>query len=184
MTDSLFLKVTDYWLKPRTWYAYTDLAIDGYRTIATKEDQRQAGAWEIAPRPAKRVRQFGLSPLTPYRDYYGQFRLETKLLPEQLEVKFAIGYANHTKLATVDDYANFSWLRLCTGIDQMLYPNLAQQKQLLEYLLTHSSRPRLLITRVYQYLQFDLYQELTNRIMAQQSGIIAKMSLISDNDRQ
>jgi hypothetical protein len=166
MTDSLFLKVTDYWLKPRTWYQYTGLTIDGYRMIATKEDQRQAGAFEVAPRPLERVRQFGRSPITPYRDYYGQFGLQIKLLPEPIEVKFAIGYASHTKLVTVDDYAKFSWLRLCTGIDQLLYPNLAQQKQLLEYLLTHSVKPRLIITRVYQYLQFDLYQDLTARISA------------------
>jgi hypothetical protein len=166
MSENIYLTIADYFIKPRNWYQYTGLAIDGYRTIATKADQRQAGAFEVTPRSVERVRQFGQSPITPYRDYYGQFELQTKLVPGPIKVKFAIGYTSHIKLATVDDYAKFSWLRLCTGLDQLLYPNLAQQKQLLEYLLTHSTQPRLVITRVYQYLQLDLYQDLTTRISA------------------
>jgi hypothetical protein len=182
--DDLGLVIADYFIKPRTWYRYTDLTIAGYRMIANKEDQRQAGALEVSPRPPGRERQFGLNPITPYRDYYGRFLLETKLLPAPINVKFAIGYTSHTKLATADDYAKFSWLRLCAGNEQLLYPSLALQKQLLDYLRANSAKPRLVITRVYQDLQFKLYQELTERIMAGESGKIAGRSAAPDDYRR
>jgi hypothetical protein len=184
MSDNFYLAIADYFIKPHTWYQYTGLTITGYRMIASKDDQRQAGALEVNPRQPGRMRQFGLNPITPYRDYYGWFQLKTRLLPGPVAVKFAIGYASHTKLATVDDYAKFSWLRLCTGMEHLLYPNLALQKQLLEYFLAHSVKPRLVITRVYQDLQVNLYRELTDRISAGESGNIAGRTLAPDDCRQ
>ncbi|HYH03517.1 MAG TPA: hypothetical protein VEC37_10470 [Bacillota bacterium] len=177
MQDNFILAILDFFIKPQSWYNYSDLKLNGYRTISNKEEQRLAGALEPPERPTQRPRQFGLSPVKPYRDYYGTFRLQTRLLPEELEVKFAIGYAINSKLVTVDDYSNFSWLRMCTGINDILYPNLAHQKQLLDYILAHSKQPRFVVTRVYQYLQFELYQYLATEIIKQDSGQISGKSI-------
>lgn len=177
MKDNILLGVLDFFVKPQTWYTYTDLKINGYRTISNKDEQRLAGALEPPQRPRERSRQFGFNPIKPYRDYYGTFRLQTRLLPKELEVKFAIGYAINSKLVTVDDYSNFSWLRMCTGIDGILYPNLAQQKQLLDYILAHSGWPGFLVTRVYQYLQFELYQYLAGEIIKRDSGQVSGKSI-------
>lgn len=183
MQDNLILRLADSFIKPQTWYCYSQLQIAGFRIISNKEEQRQAGALEAVTRPTERPRQFGFNPIKPYRDYYGTFRLETRLLPETLEVKYAIGYTMNSKLVTIDDYSNFSWLRMCTGLDQILYPNLAQQKQLLDYILAHSKQPRFLITRVYHYLQFELYQFLATEIIKQDSGQIMGKSLTPDESK-
>lgn len=177
MQDNFILRVADFFIKPQTWYQYSQLQIAGYRIISNKEEQRRAGELEAAVRPAERPRQFGLSPIKPYRDYYGVFRLQTRLLPEELDVKFAIGYTINSKIVTVDDYSNFSWLRLCTGLDQILYPNLSQQKQMLDYFLARSKQPRFLISRVYHYLQSELYQYLTAEIIQQESGQVTGKAL-------
>jgi hypothetical protein len=170
--ESYIFKIIDYFLKPREWYEYRHLSIDGFRIIASKEEQRQAGLYREESKPAERVRGFGLNPVRPYRDYYGKFILKTRLIPEELEVKFAIGYTIHSKIVTVDDISNFSWLRLCTGMDEILYPNLSHQKQLLQFLLARSKRPRLVVTRVYQYMQFELYHYLAGAIMKNDSGMV------------
>lgn len=182
MQDNFILAAIDFIIKPQTWYRYSNLKIDGYRVIATKDEQRQAGSLQPPARPAERTRQFGQSPIKPYRDYYGTFWLDTRLLSETLEVKFAIGYALDTKLVTVDDYFNFSWLRLCTGIDRILYPNLAHQKQLLDYLLARCTKPRFLTTRVYQYLQFELYQFLAAEIIKRDSSQVKGQSVLPEID--
>lgn len=175
--ESYLFKIIDYFLKPREWYEYRQLSIDGFRVIATKEEQRQAGLYREASKPAERVRGFGLNPVRPYRDYYGTFILKTRLIPEELEVKFAIGYTINSKIITGDDISNFSWLRLCTGMNEILYPNLSHQKQLLDFLLTNSKRPRLIVTRVYQYLQFELYHYLSGEILKSDSGVVLGKSL-------
>ena len=170
MKDNLRLAVFDFIINPQPGYRYPDQKLEGYRVIAPKEAQGEAGSLQPPAGSPGGTRQFGQSPIKPYRDYYGTFQLETRLLSEALEVKFAIGYALDTKVITVDDYSNFSWLRLCTGIDRILYPNLAHQKQLLDYLLARSPKPRFLITRVYQYLQFELYQFLAAEILKRDSS--------------
>jgi hypothetical protein len=175
--ESYIFNIIDYFLKPREWYEYRQLSIDGFRVIATKEEQRQAGLYREESKPAERVRGFGLNPVRPYRDYYGTFILKTRLIPEELEVKFAVGYTLNSKIVTVDDISNFSWLRLCTGMNEILYPNLSHQKQLLDFLLAHSKRPRLIVTRVYQYLQFELYHYLAGEILKSDSGVVAGKSL-------
>jgi hypothetical protein len=170
--ESHIFKIIDYFLKPREWYEYHHLSIDGFRIIASKEEQRRAGSIREEPKPVKRVRGFGPSPVRPYRDYYGKFILKTRLIPEEPEVKFAIGYTINSKIVTGDDMSNFGWLRLCTGMDEILYPNLSHQKQLLDFLLARSKRPRLIVTRVYQYLQFELYHYLAGEIMKNDSGVV------------
>jgi hypothetical protein len=174
--EYFIFKIIDYLLKPQEWYEYRRLSIAGFRIIASKEDQRQAGLYREERQPSERVRGFGPSPVRPYRDYYGKFILKTRLVPEELEVKFAIGYTFHSKMVTVDDVSNFGWLRLCTGMDEILYPNLSHQKQLLDFLLARSKRPRLIVTRVYQCLQFDLYYFLAEEIMKNDSGVVGGKS--------
>lgn len=112
MTDSFALKIVDSLIKPRQCYEYGDICIEGYRLIATKEEQSHAGSLNPEPHPQKRVRSFGHSPIKPYRDYYGEFTLRTSLVPDELTVRFAIGYTILSKVVTVDDMSNFSWLRL------------------------------------------------------------------------
>ncbi len=170
MEDSLILKVMDRLIKPKNWYTYTDPVVEGYRLIASKTDQTNAGLLEMAVSLSKepKVRKFGINPVKPYRDYYGSFHLKTKLLPEsepEIEVKFAIGYTINNKVLTADDYSNFGWLRLAKARTGMLYPNLSDQKQLLELLIDQSKYPSFLITRVYHYLQFELYEKLAIAIL-------------------
>lgn len=176
MGDSFILKMMDRLIKPRTWYQYTEPVIEGYRLIASKTDQANAGSLETAAgsAPGLKTRQFGFNPVKPYRDYYGYFRLSTKLLPEdhpEIEVKFAIGYTINQKVLTADDYSNFGWLRLAKTRSGMLYPNLSEQKGLLQLLLDESQYPRFLITRVYHYLQFELYEKLASAILERENGL-------------
>lgn len=176
MEDSLVLKVMDRLFKPKSWYSFTDPILEGYRLIASKKDQTNAGMMETATSSSLELkeRKFGGNPVKPYRDYYGYFRLKTKLLPEgnqELEVKFAIGYNFNNKILTTDDYSNFGWLRLAKDRTGMLYPNLSDQKQLLELLLAQSKYPGFIITRVYYYLQFELYEKLTIAILSREDNI-------------
>lgn len=175
MGDSLILRMLDRLIKPRTWYHYTEPVIEGYRLIASKTDQANAGRLETAAgaAPELKTRRFGFNPVKPYRDYYGHFRLSTKLLPgyPELEVKFAIGYTINHKVLTADDYSNFGWLRLAKARDGMLYPNLSEQQGLLQLLLEESQYPRFLITRVYHYLQFELYEKLASAILERENGL-------------
>jgi len=176
MDDIVILKVMDRLIKPRSWYQYTEPVLEGYRLIASKTDQTNAGGLETAVKSASelKTRQFGSNPVKPYRDYYGHFRLATKLLPEghpELEVKFAIGYTINNKVLTADDYSNFGWLRLAKARTGMLYPNLCDQKQLLQLLLGESPFPRFLTTRVYHYLQFELYEKLITLISEYEKGL-------------
>lgn len=166
MADSLLLHLLDQWLKPETWYEYSTPILEGFRLIATKDDQKYAGlpASVEAGAAGSTGHRPGFSPIKPYRDYYGRFTLKTPLVPERLEVQFAIGYTWNNRVTTVDDYANFSWLRLATHVEGIVYPNLALQKQLLEYLLGHSRKPRFVTTRVYHFLQNDLYRTITGLI--------------------
>lgn len=170
MKDSFYFKMMDRFIKPTSWYSYSVPIIEGYRIIATKKDQTNAGLIEMAAGSSSKVieRKFGPNPIKPYRDYYGNFRLTIKLLPEEsreLEIRFAIGYNINNKVLTVDDYSNFGWLRLAKANQGMLYPNLSDQKQLLEFLLKQSNYPRFIITRVYHYLQFELYDKLVIAII-------------------
>ena len=170
MNDSLILKVMDRLLNPTSWYSYTEPVLEGYRLISSKVEQTNAGMLETAAssNAKSNERKFSVNPLRPYRDYYGNFRLIIKLLPEasrEVEVRFAIGYTINNKVFTVDDYSNFSWLRLAKAGAGMLYPNLSEQKQLLQFLLDQSQYPRFIITRVYQYLQFELYEKVTLAIL-------------------
>lgn len=174
MDDSLILKVMDHLFKPKNWYSYTKPVLEGYRIIASKSDQTNAGQLKTPVSSApKLIRRFGVNPVKPYRDYYGNFRLKTKLLPNQpeLEVKFAIGYTINNQVLTVDDYSNFGWLRLAKAKTGMLYPNLSEQKQLLQLLLVESKYPRFLITRIYHYLQFELYEKLAALILEREKTI-------------
>lgn len=176
MEDSLILKVMDRLLKPKNWYRYTEPVLEGCRLIASKTDQTNAGWLETAVASASelKTRRFGINPVKPYRDYYGNFHLNTKLLPEGhpgIEVKFAIGYTINNKVVTADDYSNFGWLRLAKARSGMLYPNLSDQKALLQLLLDESQYPRFLITRVYHYLQFEMYEKLTTLILEHENGL-------------
>ena len=174
MDDSLILKVMDHLFKPKQWYSFTEPVIEGCRIIASKADQEHAGQLETPASPAPKLRRFGRDPVKPYRDYYGNFHLSTKLLPEnspELKIKFAIGYTINNKLLTVDDYSNFGWLRLAKARTGMLYPNLSEQKQLLQLLLAESKYPRSLITRIYHYLQSELYEKLAAVILELENGI-------------
>ncbi len=176
MDGSLTLKVMDRMIKPKSWYSYTEPALEGYRLIASKTDQSNAGLLEVAAGSSAKARErkFGINPIKPYRDYYGSFRLKIKLLPEagrELEVRFAIGYTINNKIFTVDDYSNFGWLRLAKASKGRLYPNLSDQKQLLEFLLDQSQYPRFLITRVYHYLQFELYEKLAIAILEREKDL-------------
>lgn len=174
MDDSLILKMMDRWFKPKTWYSYTEPVLEGCCIIASKSDQINAGRMETAvSSDPKLTRRFGMNPVQPYRDYYGNFRLKTKLLPNQpeFEVKFAIGYTINNQVLTVDDYSNFGWLRLAKARTGMLYPNLSEQKQLLQLLLAESKYPRFLITRIYHYLQFELYEKLAAVILEREKSI-------------
>lgn len=175
MNDSLTLKVMDRLIKPKSWYSYTEPVLEGYRLISSKAEQTNAGMLEMAAssNAKSNERKFGVNPIKPYRDYYGNFRLIIKLLPEasrEVEIRFAIGYTINNKILTVDDYSNFSWLRLAKASRGMLYPNLSDQKQLLEFLLDQSKYPRFLITRVYYYLQFELYEKLTKDILKRENN--------------
>ncbi|TCL57105.1 hypothetical protein EDC14_10478 [Hydrogenispora ethanolica] len=164
MADVIMLQWIDRILQPERWYEVADLNLEGYCMIATKEDQRLAGTVRDRESGASRSRQFGRNPFKPYRDYYGKFRLTTRLLPESVEVKFAVGYTLNSKVVTVDDYSNLGWLRLATGVADMLYPNLSDQKQLLQYIIQRTTYPRFVTTRVYHYLQNELYRELAAAI--------------------
>ena len=167
MSETAILRLTDHFLKPREWYEFTQPSLEGFQLIASKDDQKYAGLLHKPVLP--KVNHHGPYPVKMYRDYYGSFSLRTKLLAEVLPVKFAIGYTIHSKVITVDDYSNFGWLRLATGIEDYLYPNLCHHKQLLEYLMAHSKQPRFVITRVYYYFQTDLYQDLTAQILKRES---------------
>ncbi len=176
MNDSLYFKIMDWLIKPKSWYSYTEPILEGYRIIASKAEQANAGLVEIATSSSSKIieRKFGLNPVKPYRDYYGSFRLSIGLLPEEsceVEVKFAMGYTINNKVVTVDDYSNFGWLRLAKARKGMLYPNLSDQKQLLEFLLAESRYPRFLITRVYHYLQFELYERLVIAISKREKNL-------------
>ena len=164
MPESFVLKTIDRLVKPSEWYHFSAVIINGYTLIATKEDQTNAGLVMIAKKPGPKKRTFGMNPFSPYRDYYGEFLLQTKLLPQVLKVKFAIGYTINSRVVTVDDYSNFGWLRLATGLEDIIYPNLSDQKQLLDYLRQQSKQPQFVVTRIYHYLQTDLYHYLTTAI--------------------
>lgn len=175
MNDSLYFKIIDWLIKPERWYSYTEPVLEGYRVIASKADQINAGLLETAAGSGSKIieRKFGLNPVKPYRDYYGHFRLTTKLLPKdrrELEVKFAMGYTINNKVVTVDDYSNFGWLRLAEARKDMLYPNLSDHKQLLQVLLARSPYPLIFITRVYHYLQFELYEKLAIAILEREKS--------------
>ncbi len=161
MAEGFMLQWLDQIIKPERWYEITDFTLDGYCLIATKEDQRLAGTVLQRETAAARTRPFGLNPFKPYRDYYGKFILTTRLVPESLAVKFAVGYTLNSKVVTADDYSNLGWLRLATEMSGTVYPNLADQKQLLQYIMGRSKFPKFLITRVYHYLQNELYRKLT-----------------------
>jgi hypothetical protein len=168
MSEPVILMLTDRFLKPKEWYDFSKPEITGFQLIGTKDDQKYAG---LKDRPVlPKVRLFGPNPVKLYRDYYGTFELRTKLVSDELTVKFAIGYTMHSKVITVDDYSNFSWLRLATGIEDYIYPNLCHQKQLLEYLLTHSKQPKFIITRVYHYFQEDVREYLIGEILKRESA--------------
>lgn len=167
MTDSFVLKMVDLLIKPQQCYCYRDIRIEGYRLITTKEEQNEAGALYPVAHHQRKIRSFGHNPLQPYRDYYGQFILHTTLVPDELIVRFAIGYTILSKVVTADDMSKFSWLRLSTGLISKLYPNLADQKQLLDYLLKHSSKPAFYVTRVYHFLQMDIYHDVSELILDQ-----------------
>jgi hypothetical protein len=162
------LDIMDRMIRPKEWYEFSELTIQGFQLIATKDDQKYAGQMEKPPQLDKK--RLGPNPIKLYRDYYGVFNLKTKLIADELRVKFAIGYTMHSKVVTIDDYSNFGWLRLATGIEDFIYPNLCHQKQLLDYLLAHSKQPKFIITRVYDYLQTDLHQCLTQEILKRESA--------------
>lgn len=168
MPNAFVLEVIDHLIKPKELYQISDLSLKGFALIASKEDQKYAGLLQKPLREDNR-NKFGANPVKPYRDYYGDFKLQTKLLTGTLIVKFAIGYTFNTKVVTVDDYSKFSWLRLATGIPDYLYPNLAHQKQLLDYLLAHSKQPKVVVTRVYHYLQFELLQQIMDEIIKREA---------------
>ncbi len=170
MAEAARLKILDRLIKPREWYQYQDLKIEGFCLIGTKDDQRNAGFVRVKEEPKERRRSFGLNPIKPYRDYYGKLKLTIRILPREIEVMFAIGYTINQKVVTIDDYSNFSWLRLATGIPGIIYPNLAHQKQLLDYLVKNSRLPKFLFSRVYVYLEFDLHHDLTTAILRRESG--------------
>jgi hypothetical protein len=161
------IQMMDRLVKPKEWYEFSAPSIQGFQLIATKEDQKYAGQSEKPPQHNEK--RLGPNPIKLYRDYYGVFNLRTKLIPDELTVKFAIGYTINSKVVTVDDFSNFGWLRLATGIENIIYPNLSNHKQLLDYLLAHSKRPKFIITRVYHYLQTDLYQSVTYQIIKRES---------------
>lgn len=170
MDDSYQLRLLDLVIKPKKSYQYSDLSIDGYQIISTKEDQKIAGFIKAddlrdPDEMSKKGRRFGPSVIKPYRDYYGHLTLKTSLTSDEVEVKFAIGYLLNSKVTTPDDTSNFGWLRLCTGLDDIRYPNLCHHQQLLQYFIEKSTKPRFVITRVYYYLQFDLYHNLTSQIL-------------------
>ncbi len=167
MSSAIVLSLIDRLIKPKEWYEVSNLSIEGFQFIGTKDDQKNAGLIE---KPIIKEKRFGLNPFKPYRDYYGKLILKTRLVPEELEVKYAIGYTINQKVTTVDDYSNFAWLRLATGIEKYIYPNLSHQKQLLEFLLANSRQPKFVITRVYHYLQFELYQQLTTEILKRENA--------------
>ncbi|HBF36981.1 MAG TPA: hypothetical protein DDW50_06630 [Firmicutes bacterium] len=167
MSETAILRITDHFLKPKKWYEFTEPVLQDFKLIATKDDQKYAGLAHQPVRP--KVNHHGPNPIQLYRDYYGTFHLRTKLVPEELPVKFAIGYTMHSKVITVDDYSNFGWLRLATGIEEYIYPNLCHYKQLLDYIMAHSKYPRFAITRVYFYLQNDIYEDLTAEILKRES---------------
>lgn len=162
--DEFILNLIDRFIKPADWYQYHNLQILGFQFIGSKEDQQYAGQLERPLRQTEK-RSFGMNPVQPYRDYYGTFSLKTRLVEEDLTVLFAIGYTINSKVVTADDYSSFGWLRLATGLENTLYPNLAHQKQLLNYFLSRSDKPRFVITRVYHYLQTDLYRRITDEIL-------------------
>jgi hypothetical protein len=167
MENSFVLKVADFFIKPKQWYEYSELTIDGFCFIGSKEDQKTAGYIQKKPKTAteERKRKFGMNPVKPYRDYYGRFRLKTRLIPDEVEVLFAIGYTMNQKVVTVDDYSNFSWLRMATGLNDIIYPNLAHQKQLLDYLVNRSKYSKFVVSRVYHYLEFEILHRLMLEIL-------------------
>jgi len=167
--ESWLIKLTDQILKPWEYYDYHSLTISGYQLIVTKADQANAGLIKPLTPKEKPIRCLGINAIQPYRDYYGSFILKTKLVSEELVVKFAIGYDFHTKVVTVDDYALFSWLRLAVATPEMLYPNLSEQKQLFEYFLKISKKRKLVIVRVYHYLQTEIRQKLVDLILKTES---------------
>ncbi len=162
--ESWLVKLTDQFLKPWEYYHYHNLLLEGHRLIVTKTDQSNAGSLK-PPASKEKTTCFGMNPVQPYRDYYGSFVLKTKLIPEELVIKFAIGYDFHTKVVTVDDYSLFSWLRLAIATPEMLYPNLSEQKQLFDYFLKNAQKPRLIIIRTYHYLQNEIRQQVIDLIL-------------------
>ena len=173
MGDPVFINVIDHALKPQKWYEISDFAILGFQLITSKEDQKFAGSKE-GPPPKKQNRRFGPNPIKPYRDYYGKFTLKTTLVSETIKAQFAIGYTINSLINTVDDFSNFSWLRLATEKEDVVYPNLSEQKQLLDYLTINSRYPRLIVIRVYHYLQMDLYHNLTTEIQQRENFFYRK----------
>jgi hypothetical protein len=163
MAETVILKLTDSIVRPKEWYDFSEPQITGFQLIATKEDQKYAGRLDHPKQP--QINRHGPNPVKLYRDYYGTFILRTRLVADDLPVKFAIGYTMHSKVVTVDDYSNFGWLRLATGIENFVYPNLCHQKQLLDYLMSHAKYPKFVITRVYYYLQNDIYDFLVKEIL-------------------
>jgi hypothetical protein len=162
------LDIMDHVIKPKEWYEFAEPMIQGFQLIATKDDQKYAGQLERPPR--LKEQRNGPNPVKLYRDYYGSFSLRTKLITDELTVKFAIGYTINSKVITIDDYSNFGWLRLATCVENIIYPNLSHQKQLLDYLLSHSKRPKFIITRVYHYLQNDIREYLTSEILKREKS--------------
>lgn len=165
MTTEFVINTVDRFLKPHDWYAYRHLTIKGFELITSKTEQTYAGFLDKPDFATTKTRHFGPNPLKPYRDYYGEFELVSKLYPEPLTVKFAIGYTFNVKVVTVDDYSNFSWLRMAVGMPEILYPNLAHHTQLLNFLIPHAKQPKFIVCRIYHYLQNDIYQEVTRKIL-------------------
>lgn len=171
MAEGIVLKVIDRLIKPQEWYQYNDLKVEGFCFIGTKNDQKNAGFIQNKEESGERKRSFGYNPIQPYRDYYGKFKLKTRIIPKEIEVLFAIGYTYNKKIVTVDDYSNFSWLRLATDLNDFFYPNLAHQKQLLDYFLKNSKTPEFIIFRIYHYLEFELLQHLITEITQREATI-------------
>jgi hypothetical protein len=170
MAKPIGLYLLDRILKPKDWYRIHALTLNGYKLVASKDDQKNAGMpLDQIQKAARKTRGIGMNPIKPYRDYYGQFILESKFLSEPLQVKYAIGYALQTRVVTVDDFSSFSWLRLAPADDESLYPNLSKHQQLLLYLMQKSVFPKFVVSRVYYYLQTELYQSITSLILERES---------------
>lgn len=167
MENPLLLKLVDWIFQPQRKYSYENLKLEGYRLISGKEAQLVAGSL-IVPEQSdaeSQERKFGINPVRPYYDYYGGF--DVIFLGFPCKVRFAIEYKFSERIRTEDSMARFGWLRLSTEQEGMLYPNLSSQKQLLLFLCRRLKKPRFYVTRVYHYMQFELYRILT-KIIAEQ----------------